>query len=107
MMAGHYNPKDKEKAQEWARNLLRQPNFYVLDTETTGTGPRDEIVQVGIIDKNNRIIVNCEITPVIMSKLEILKKRGRKINVFYESNLIKVFEIVNTSGQSKTDDLIF
>jgi len=58
-------------------------------------------------DKSNRIIVNCEITPLILSKLEILKKRGRKISVFYESNLIKVFEIENAPGQSKTDDLIF
>ena len=58
-------------------------------------------------DKNNRIIVNCEITPLILSKLEALKKRGRKISVFYESDLIKVFEIENNPGQSKTDDLIF
>lgn len=58
-------------------------------------------------DKNNRIIVNCEITPLILSKLETLKKRGRKISVFYESDLIKVFEIENNPGQSKTDDLIF
>lgn len=58
-------------------------------------------------DKNNRIIVNCEIAPLILSKLETLKKRGRKISVFYESDLIKVFEIENNPGQSKTDDLIF
>ncbi|ESU27220.1 hypothetical protein FLJC2902T_21940 [Flavobacterium limnosediminis JC2902] len=58
-------------------------------------------------DKTNRIIVNVEITPVILSKLKILKKRGREINVYYESDLIKVFEIVNTPKQSKTDDLIF
>ncbi|HSD15605.1 MAG TPA: hypothetical protein VLB74_13215, partial [Flavobacterium sp.] len=58
-------------------------------------------------DKTNRIIVNCEITPVILSKLEILKKRGRKVSVFYESDLIKIFEIENDPGQSKTEDLIF
>ena len=58
-------------------------------------------------DKSNRIIVNCEITPLILSKLDVLKKRGRKVSVFYESSLIKVFEIENTPGQSKTDDLIF
>lgn len=58
-------------------------------------------------DKSNRIIVNCKITPLILSKLEILKKRGRKISVFYESSLIKIFEIENAPGQSKTDDLIF
>lgn len=58
-------------------------------------------------DKSNRIIVNCEITPLILSKLEVLKKRGRKVSVFYESSLIKVFEIENAPGQSKTDDLIF
>jgi hypothetical protein len=58
-------------------------------------------------DKSNRIIVNCKITPLILSKLEILRKRGRKISVFYESSFIKIFEIENAPGQSKTDDLIF
>ncbi|ESU24887.1 hypothetical protein FEDK69T_04410 [Flavobacterium enshiense DK69] len=58
-------------------------------------------------DKTNRIIVNCEITPLLLSKLEKLKKRGRKVSVFYESNLIKIFEIENDPGESKTDDLIF
>lgn len=58
-------------------------------------------------DQNNRIIVNCKITPVMISKLNALEKRGRKISVFYESSLIKVFEIENCPGQSKTDDLIF
>lgn len=58
-------------------------------------------------DKNNRIIVNCKISPLLLSKLKTLKNRGRKISVFYESSLIKVFEIENDPGQSKTDDLIF
>jgi DNA polymerase-3 subunit epsilon len=63
MMAGHFNPKDKEKAQEWARTLLRQPNFYILDTETTGIGPRDEIVQLGVVDKSGKIILNTLVKP--------------------------------------------
>jgi len=58
-------------------------------------------------DHKNPIILNRKNIPDIMNRLEILKKRGRNISVFYESNLIKVYEIINVKGESKIDDLIF
>ncbi|WP_313807777.1 hypothetical protein [Flavobacterium sp.] len=58
-------------------------------------------------DKTNRIATNCKLVPEILQKIDILKKRGRKITVFYESDLIKVYEIENIPNESKIDDLIF
>ena len=39
--------------------------------------------------------------------LDILKQKGRKTTVFYESETIKVFEIINKPKSSKVADLIF
>ena len=52
MMARHRNPADRAMTQQWARELMALPNFYVLDTETTGVGKKDQIVQIGIVDKH-------------------------------------------------------
>ncbi|MCU0514855.1 MAG: 3'-5' exonuclease [Anaerolineae bacterium] len=62
-MAGHYNPRDKEQVQEWAQSLFRLDNFYVLDTETSGVGKLDEIVQIGIVDKYGSTVLNTLVKP--------------------------------------------
>ena len=56
------NPRDKEKVKTWAQELL-ETGFYVLDTETTGLGKRDEVVQIGIIDQNGRTLMNSLVKP--------------------------------------------
>jgi len=62
MAVGHYNPRDKDKMQQWAHNLLRG-DFVVVDTETTGLGSTDEVVQVGIIDNQGRTVLNTLVRP--------------------------------------------
>lgn len=43
----------------------------------------------------------------IMQTLQTLKARGRKIVVFYETDLLTVYEIINEPGSSKVHDLVF
>nr|AAS90610.1 conserved hypothetical protein [uncultured soil bacterium] len=62
MAVGHYNPRDKDKMQQWAHNLMHG-DFVVLDTETTGLGPTDEVVQIGIIDSKGRTVLNTMVRP--------------------------------------------
>lgn len=58
MMARHRNPADRAMTQQWARELMALPNFYVLDTETTGVGKKDQIVQIGIVDKHGEVVLD-------------------------------------------------
>lgn len=62
-MAGHTNPRDKSDAQNWARQLFELPNFYVLDTETSGIGKADEVVQIGVIDKYGEVVLDTLVKP--------------------------------------------
>jgi DNA polymerase-3 subunit epsilon len=64
-MSTHYNPPDKTAAQQWARGLFALPKFYVIDTETTGVGKRDEVVQIGIVDKNGTTILDTLVKPTV------------------------------------------
>ena len=63
-MTRHYHPSHRRQAIQWARNLLAH-SFYVLDTETTGLGKRDEILQIGIIDGGGAVRVNQLIKPTV------------------------------------------
>jgi len=62
-MARHTNPRDKAVVQEWARQLFALPNFYVIDTETTGFRNSDEVVQIGVIDKHGEVVIDTLVKP--------------------------------------------
>lgn len=64
LMVRHYNPSHRRQAIQWAQNLLAR-NFYVLDTETTGLGKSDEIVQIGIVDAAGNTVIDQLIKPSI------------------------------------------
>ena len=59
----HHNPRDKVAAVKWANQLFQLDNFYVLDTETTGTRSFDQICQIGIIDKHGEVVLDTLIKP--------------------------------------------
>jgi hypothetical protein len=50
---------------------------------------------------------NGDISKFLMTRLDTLKKRGRKVGLFYVSENVKVYEIVNEARESKIPDLIF
>ena len=51
-------PPHTKRVQQWARELFERPNFYIIDTETTGIGKQDEVVQIGIVDKHGAVVLN-------------------------------------------------
>ncbi len=63
-MTRHFNPSHRRQAIQWAQNLVTR-NFYVLDTETTGLGERDEIVQIAVVDGQGNAVIDQLIKPSI------------------------------------------
>lgn len=49
-----------DSAVEWAREILnRDPSTWlILDTETTGLGSHDEVIQIGAIDSTGKVILD-------------------------------------------------
>lgn len=60
----HPNPEHRRQARRWAQDLMKR-GFYVLDTETTGLGKDDEIVQIAIVDQDGKTALNELIKPTI------------------------------------------
>lgn len=54
----------KLEAVQWAKELVHQP-FLILDTETTGLGPWDRIVEIAVIDEAGSVLLNTLINPVM------------------------------------------
>jgi DNA polymerase-3 subunit epsilon len=48
---------------EWALEMIRRPDVVYLDTETTGLGDRDELVDIAAIDNSGRVLLNTLIKP--------------------------------------------
>lgn len=63
-MTRHFHPAHRRQAIQWAQNLIRR-QYFVLDTETTGLGATDEIVQIGIVDSGGATVLNQLIKPTI------------------------------------------
>jgi DNA polymerase-3 subunit epsilon len=75
MAVGHYNPRDKDKIQIWVKTLLRD-DFVIVDTETTGLGSKDEVVQIGIIDSKGRTLLNTLVKPTIPVPSVVVRIHG-------------------------------
>ena len=65
----HPVPEDRYDAVSWARGLIARRDWVVVDTETTGIGPTDQVVQIAVLDHAGRVLVDtlvqptCEIHP--------------------------------------------
>ena len=74
-MAFHPNLDHRRQVLQWAQDLMKR-DFYVLDTETTGLGKHDEIVQIAIIDQDGNTALNELIKPTILIPFGASKVHG-------------------------------
>lgn len=87
---------------------IKDPKFLVKYPEYTLT---KSVLVFVLNDKskteNNAFAANKNLNSLLEKRLAELKKRGRKINLFYKTDVLKVYEIVNEPEESKISDLIF
>lgn len=72
----HRNPRDREAVQNWAKSLFELKNFYIVDTETTGTGNRDEVLQIGIVDKHGEVVLDTLVRPTVRVPYSVTQIHG-------------------------------
>jgi DNA polymerase III subunit epsilon len=62
-LPSHPKPSDRDAMIDWARALLKSRDFVIIDTETTGLGHTDEVVQIGIMDSDGVELVDSLVKP--------------------------------------------
>jgi len=60
----HPNIKHRNEMIDWAREVFEQPdNYVILDTETTGLGDNDVVIQIGILNLHGETLIDTLIKP--------------------------------------------
>jgi DNA polymerase-3 subunit epsilon len=66
----------RAKAIAWAAEAARDPRVVYLDTETTGFGPRAEIVDIGVVDSSGQVIFESLVRPERPIPREVIAIHG-------------------------------
>ena len=56
-------PSDRSSAIAWAKAILARKDVLFLDSETTGLGPRAEIVDLSVIARDGTVVFNQLVRP--------------------------------------------
>jgi DNA polymerase-3 subunit epsilon len=68
----HHKIQHRNEAIKWAQNVLATPNAWViLDTETTGIGKDDVVIQIGIIDLYKNTLIDSLVRPTKKKSIPI------------------------------------
>lgn len=92
--------RDRNTAILWSRQVLNSPDEYViLDTETTGLGSSDEIVQIAIINTTNQVLLDTLVQvqmsiPRAASDIHGITKKHLKDAPFIEDILDQIRSIL-------------
>lgn len=62
-------------AVQWAQTLAERP-FLVLDTETTGLGALDRIVEIAVINENGEVLLNTLVNPEMYIPADVIGIHG-------------------------------
>ena len=62
-LAAHPDPDDRRRAAAWALQRLVRRDFVVVDTETTGLGSDDQVLEVAVVDPSGKVLVDQLVRP--------------------------------------------
>ena len=67
---------ERDKARQWARDLLASGRFRIVDFETTGIDDRAEIVQISVIDPAGTAVLDTLVKPQEHIPTEVTRIHG-------------------------------
>jgi hypothetical protein len=86
----------------------KEPDFLVKNPEySLSKSVLVFVLNEKAIDETNSFAENKQFQNKLIANIKMLNKRGRRVNLFYDSDILRVYEIVNEPGESKTSELIF
>lgn len=84
---------------------IKNPKFFKKNPQNVI--PKSVLLFVFNSKESSSFAENDSLNKTLMHQMEVLKKRGRKIELFYANKNFKVYEIINEPKSSKISDLIF
>lgn len=84
---------------------IRNPKFFKKNPQNVI--PKSVLLFVFNSKEPSPFAENDSLTKTLIKQMDILKKRGRRIELFYANKNFKVYEIINEPKSSKISDLIF
>lgn len=86
----------------------KEPNFLVKNPEySLSKSVLVFVLKKSHADEKNTFAENKFIQDKLVNTIKLLRSRKRTVKLFYETEVLKVYEIVNEPGESKISDLIF
>lgn len=86
----------------------KDPNFLVKNPQySLSKSVLVFVLNENAVDESNIFAENKQLQKQLIANIRLLHKRGRKVNLFYNTEILKVYEIVNDPGESKVSELIF
>ena len=87
---------------------LKEPTFLVKNPQySISKSVLVFVLNDNTPDENNNFAENKQYQEKLVANIKMLRNRGRKVNLFYDSSILKVYEIVNQPKESKISDLLF
>jgi hypothetical protein len=87
---------------------LKEPNFLVKNPQySISKSVLVFVLNDNTPDENNNFAENKHYQEKLVENIKLLRDRGRKVNLFYDSSILKVYEVVNQPKESKISDLLF
>jgi uncharacterized membrane protein (DUF485 family) len=86
----------------------KEPNFLVKNPEySLSKSVLVFVLKKSHADEKNTFAENKFIQDKLVNTIKLLRSRKRTVKLFYETEVLKVYEIVNEPRESKISDLIF
>ncbi len=97
----------RKLAIEWAKQVLENKDQYViLDTETTGLGEKDVIIQLAIIDLDGNPIINTLIKPTLRKRISAESTAIHGIKIGDLANAPTLLEIADDLDEATRDKIV-